>query len=51
MVMRGLFGVVVKVFDFGFGEEVVECMVGVGEVEIEELVEKFGEEVSESFFK
>lgn len=37
--------------DSGFGEEVVERMVGAGEAEIEELAEKFGEEVSESFLK
>lgn len=35
--------------DSGLGEEMVERMVGAGEGEIEELAEKFGEEVSESF--
>lgn len=51
MATRGLSGAAAKVLDSGFGEEVVERMVGAGEAEIEELAEKFGEEVSESFLK
>ncbi|MCD3105342.1 YopB/SseC family type III secretion system translocon subunit, partial [Salmonella enterica subsp. enterica serovar Enteritidis] len=51
MATRGLSGAAAKVLDSGFGEEVVERMVGAGEAEIEELAEKFGEEVSESFSK
>lgn len=51
MATRGLSGAAVKVLDSGFGEEMVERMVGAGEAEIEALAEKFGEEVSESFSK
>ncbi|EBX4838634.1 SPI-2 type III secretion system translocon protein SseC [Salmonella enterica subsp. enterica serovar Tamberma] len=51
MATRGLSDAAAKVLDSGFGEEVVERMVGAGEAEIEELAEKFGEEVSESFLK
>ncbi|EAN4733764.1 type III secretion system translocon protein [Salmonella enterica subsp. enterica serovar Soerenga] len=48
---RGLSGAAAKVLDSGLGEEMVERMVGAGEGEIEELAEKFGEEVSENFSK
>ncbi|HHS2247948.1 TPA: SPI-2 type III secretion system translocon protein SseC [Salmonella enterica subsp. enterica] len=51
MATRGLSGAAAKVLDSGFGEEMVERMVGAGEAEIEALAEKFGEEVSESFSK
>ncbi|HAS9358045.1 TPA: SPI-2 type III secretion system translocon protein SseC [Salmonella enterica subsp. enterica serovar Veneziana] len=51
MATRGLSGAAAKVLDSGFGEEMVERMVGAGEAEIEVLAEKFGEEVSESFSK
>lgn len=51
MATRGLSGAAAKVLDSGLGEEMVERMVGAGEGEIEELAEKFGEEVSESFSK
>ncbi|EDU3845107.1 type III secretion system translocon protein [Salmonella enterica subsp. enterica serovar Essen] len=51
MAARGLSGAAAKVLDSGLGEEMVERMVGAGEAEIEELAEKFGEEVSESFLK
>ncbi|EBS7635000.1 type III secretion system translocon protein [Salmonella enterica] len=51
MATRGLSGAAAKVLDSGFGEEMVERMAGAGEAEIEELAEKFGEEVSESFLK
>ncbi|AZI91207.1 type III secretion system translocon protein [Salmonella enterica] len=51
MATRGLSGAAEKVLGSGFGEEVVERMVGAGEAEIEELAEKFGEEVSENFSK
>ncbi|EBF0272850.1 type III secretion system translocon protein [Salmonella enterica] len=51
MATRGLSGAAAKVLDSGFGEEMVERMVGAGEAEIEELADKFGEEVSESFSK
>lgn len=51
MATRGLSGAAEKVLDSGLGEEMVERMVGAGEGEIEELAEKFGEEVSESFLK
>lgn len=51
MATRGLSDAAAKVLGSGFGEEVVERMVGAGEAEIEELAEKFGEEVSESFLK
>ncbi|ECL1605760.1 SPI-2 type III secretion system translocon protein SseC [Salmonella enterica subsp. enterica] len=51
MATRGLSGAAEKVLDSGLGEEIVERMVGAGEGEIEELAEKFGEEVSESFLK
>ncbi|EGA8858522.1 type III secretion system translocon protein [Salmonella enterica subsp. enterica serovar Orion] len=51
MATRGLSGAAAKVLDSGLGEEMVERMVGVGEGEIEELAEKFGEEVSENFSK
>ncbi|EDS6426332.1 SPI-2 type III secretion system translocon protein SseC [Salmonella enterica] len=51
MATRGLSAAAVKVLDSGFGEEIVEHMVGAGEAEIEALAEKFGEEVSESFLK
>ncbi|ECD0241826.1 type III secretion system translocon protein [Salmonella enterica subsp. enterica] len=48
---RGLSGAAAKVLDSGLGEEMVERMVGAGEGEIEELAEKFGEDVSENFSK
>ncbi|EBK3009317.1 type III secretion system translocon protein [Salmonella enterica] len=51
MATRGLSGAAAKVLDSGLGEEMVERMVGAGEAEIEELAEKFGEEVSEKFSK
>ncbi|WDY14117.1 type III secretion system translocon protein [Salmonella enterica subsp. enterica serovar Derby] len=51
MATRGLSGAAEKVLDSGLGEEMVERMVGAGEAEIEELAEKFGEEVSENFSK
>ncbi|EAV2055715.1 type III secretion system translocon protein [Salmonella enterica] len=51
MATRGLSGAAAKVLDSGLGEEMVERMVGAGEGEIEELAEKFGEEVSENFSK
>lgn len=51
METRGLSGAAAKVLDSGLGEEMVERMVGAGEGEIEELAEKFGEEVSENFSK
>ncbi|ELD3828106.1 SPI-2 type III secretion system translocon protein SseC [Salmonella enterica] len=51
MATRGLSGAAAKVLDSGLGEEMVERMVDAGEGEIEELAEKFGEEVSESFLK
>ncbi|HCB4957288.1 type III secretion system translocon protein [Salmonella enterica] len=51
MATRGLSGAAAKVLDSSLGEEMVERMVGAGEGEIEELAEKFGEEVSESFLK
>ncbi|EAA1828457.1 SPI-2 type III secretion system translocon protein SseC [Salmonella enterica subsp. enterica serovar Napoli] len=51
MATRGLSGAAAKVLDSGFGEEMVERMVGAGEAEIEALAAKFGEEVSESFSK
>ncbi|ECZ6312198.1 type III secretion system translocon protein [Salmonella enterica subsp. enterica serovar Huettwilen] len=51
MATRGLSGAAEKVLDSGLGEEMVERMVGAGEGEIEELAEKFGEEVSENFSK
>ncbi|MDJ7538479.1 SPI-2 type III secretion system translocon protein SseC [Salmonella enterica] len=51
MATRGLSGAAAKVLGSGFGEEMVERMVGAGEAEIEALAEKFGEEVSESFSK
>ncbi|EBZ6596897.1 type III secretion system translocon protein [Salmonella enterica subsp. enterica serovar Stourbridge] len=51
MATRGLSGTAAKVLDSGLGEEMVERMVGAGEAEIEELAEKFGEEVSEKFSK
>lgn len=51
MATRGLSGAAAKVLDSGLGEEMVERMVGAGEAEIEELAEKFGEEVSENFSK
>lgn len=51
MATRGLSGATAKVLDSGLGEEMVERMVGAGEGEIEELAEKFGEEVSENFSK
>ncbi|EBY0373433.1 type III secretion system translocon protein [Salmonella enterica subsp. enterica serovar Toulon] len=51
MATRGLSGAAAKVLDSSLGEEMVERMVGAGEAEIEELAEKFGEEVSESFLK
>ncbi|HAK5849619.1 TPA: SPI-2 type III secretion system translocon protein SseC [Salmonella enterica] len=51
MATRGLSGAAAKVLDSGFGEEMVERVVGAGEAEIEALAEKFGEEVSESFSK
>ncbi|ECF4921106.1 TPA: type III secretion system translocon protein [Salmonella enterica subsp. enterica serovar Vietnam] len=49
MATRGLSDAAAKVLDSGLGKEMVERMVGVGEGEIEELAEKFGEEVSENF--
>ncbi len=51
MATRGLSSAAAKVLDSGLGEEMVERMVGAGEGEIEELAEKFGEEVSENFSK
>ncbi|MER3185104.1 type III secretion system translocon protein [Salmonella enterica subsp. enterica serovar Chester] len=51
MATRGLSDAAEKVLDSGLGEEMVERMVGAGEAEIEELAEKFGEEVSENFSK
>ncbi|EBI4610065.1 type III secretion system translocon protein [Salmonella enterica] len=51
MATRGLSDAAAKVLDSGLGEEMVERMVGAGEGEIEELAEKFGEEVSENFSK
>ncbi|EGI5055494.1 type III secretion system translocon protein [Salmonella enterica subsp. enterica serovar Worthington] len=51
MATRGLSGAAEKVLDSSLGEEMVERMVGAGEGEIEELAEKFGEEVSENFSK
>ncbi|EBF8293023.1 type III secretion system translocon protein [Salmonella enterica subsp. enterica] len=51
MATRGLSNAAAKVLDSGLGEEMVERMVGAGEAEIEELAEKFGEEVSENFSK
>ncbi|EAV5243803.1 type III secretion system translocon protein [Salmonella enterica] len=51
MATGGLSGAAAKVLDSGLGEEMVERMVGAGEGEIEELAEKFGEEVSENFSK
>ncbi|WP_309150571.1 type III secretion system translocon protein [Salmonella enterica] len=51
MATRGLSGAAEKVLDSGLGEKMVERMVGAGEAEIEELAEKFGEEVSENFSK
>ncbi|EBQ8981000.1 type III secretion system translocon protein [Salmonella enterica subsp. enterica serovar Albany] len=51
MATRGLSGAAVKVLGSSLGEEMVERMVGAGEAEIEELAEKFGEEVSENFSK
>lgn len=51
MATRGFSGAAEKVLDSGLGEEMVERMVGAGEAEIEELAEKFGEEVSENFSK
>ncbi|EGS2951977.1 type III secretion system translocon protein [Salmonella enterica] len=51
MATRGLSGAAAKVLDSGLGEEMVERMVGAEEAEIEELAEKFGEEVSENFSK
>ncbi|EIN6662865.1 type III secretion system translocon protein [Salmonella enterica subsp. enterica serovar Derby] len=51
MATRGLSGAAEKVLDSGLGEEMVERMVGAGEAEIEELAEKFGEEVSENISK
>ncbi|EDW6103580.1 type III secretion system translocon protein [Salmonella enterica subsp. enterica] len=51
MATRGLSGAAAKVLYSGLGEEMVERMVGAGEGEIEELAEKFGEEVSENFSK
>ncbi|ECI6489722.1 type III secretion system translocon protein [Salmonella enterica subsp. enterica] len=51
MATGGLSGAAAKVLDSGLGEEMVERMVGAGEAEIEELAEKFGEEVSENFSK
>lgn len=51
METRGLSGAAAKLLDSGLGEEMVERMVGAGEGEIEELAEKFGEEVSENFSK
>ncbi|EAX7019177.1 type III secretion system translocon protein [Salmonella enterica subsp. enterica serovar Derby] len=51
MATRGLSGAAEKVLDSGLGEEMVERMVGAGEAEIEELAEKFGEEMSENFSK
>lgn len=51
MATRGLSGAAEKVLDSSLGEEMVERMVGAGEAEIEELAEKFGEEVSENFSK
>ncbi|CCR51031.1 SPI-2 type III secretion system translocon protein SseC [Salmonella enterica] len=51
METRGLSGAAAKVLDSGLGEEMVERMVGAGEGEIEELAEKFGDEVSENFSK
>ncbi|HAU6781494.1 TPA: type III secretion system translocon protein [Salmonella enterica subsp. enterica serovar Tado] len=51
MATRGLSGAAEKVLGSSLGEEMVERMVGVGEGEIEELAEKFGEEVSENFSK
>ncbi|EHF9643467.1 type III secretion system translocon protein [Salmonella enterica] len=51
MATRGISGAAAKVLDSGLGEEMVERMVGAGEGEIEELAEKFGEEVSENFSK
>ncbi|HEC5269869.1 TPA: type III secretion system translocon protein [Salmonella enterica] len=51
MTTRGLSGAAVKVLGSSLGEEMVERMVGAGEAEIEELAEKFGEEVSENFSK
>ncbi|EJH9342753.1 type III secretion system translocon protein [Salmonella enterica] len=51
MATRGLSGAAEKVLDSGLGEEMVERMVCAGEAEIEELAEKFGEEVSENFSK
>ncbi|EAV2275554.1 type III secretion system translocon protein [Salmonella enterica] len=51
MATRGLSGAAEKVLGSSLGEEMVERMVGAGEAEIEELAEKFGEEVSENFSK
>ncbi|EBL3510325.1 type III secretion system translocon protein [Salmonella enterica subsp. enterica serovar Kentucky] len=51
MATRGLSSAAAKVLDSGLGEEMVERMVGAGEGEIEELAEKFGEEVSENLSK
>ncbi|OZU66886.1 type III secretion system translocon protein [Salmonella enterica] len=51
MATRGLSGAAAKVLDSGLGKEMVERMVGAGEAEIEELAEKFSEEVCESFSK
>ncbi|EHO1579899.1 type III secretion system translocon protein [Salmonella enterica subsp. enterica serovar Altona] len=51
MATRGLSGAAEKVLGSCLGEEMVERMVGAGEAEIEELAEKFGEEVSENFSK
>ncbi|EDR3009477.1 type III secretion system translocon protein [Salmonella enterica subsp. enterica] len=51
MATRGLSGAAEKVLGSSLGEEMVERMVGAEEAEIEELAEKFGEEVSENFSK
>lgn len=51
MATRGLTNAAAKVLDSGFGEEIVERMVGAGEAEMEALAEEFGEAVSENFSK